>query len=102
MMRAVSSVLSMIVCSFLRILFSLIRRVLRFLSLLVVRCSFSASSVRFMYKALSCLLRWRARVVFPTQGVPVTRMTRLFIVVNSVGGNFYLFRKGAISSLLCI
>src|SRR3989304_547037 len=79
------SVVSIVSRIFLRILSSLIMKVFLFLSRPMVRFSFSASSVRLMYSASSFLLSWRAMVVFPTQGVPVTRMTHLFIVVKEVG-----------------
>jgi len=77
-----------IVRSFLRILSSLIMMVFLSLSSPLIRFSFSASSVKLMYAALSFLLSSRARVVFPTQGVPVMRMTRLFITVNALQGIF--------------
>ena len=51
----------------------------RSLSLRAVKCSFCASSVRLMYCAFSLAASFFARVVLPVQGVPVMRMTRLFM-----------------------
>jgi len=82
MMMLLFSVVSIVSRIFLRILSSLIIVVFLFLSWPRARFSFSASSVRLMYSASSFLLSWRAMVVFPTQGVPVARMTRLFITVK--------------------
>jgi expansin (peptidoglycan-binding protein) len=53
--------------------------VLRCASFSMVRLWVSANSVRFMYRASSRVVNWWAMVVLPTHGVPVIRMTRLFI-----------------------
>ena len=50
------------------------------LSSVLAKCSCSVSSVRFTDCALRFWASLFARVVFPTAGVPVMRMTRLFMV----------------------
>jgi hypothetical protein len=58
----------------------LIMMVLRCASFSMVRLWVSANSVRFMYLASSRVVSCLAMVVLPTHGVPVIRMTRLFIL----------------------
>ena len=67
-----------------RILISSITIVPLSLSSVLDRCSCSVSSVKLMYCALSFCASLFARVVFPTAGVPVMRMTRLVIVAYLV------------------
>ena len=90
-MSAVAA-LSIVCWSFWRILVSLMMLVSRSLSLRAAKCSFCASSVRLMYCAFSLAASFFARVVLPTQGVPVTRMTRLLMRGYWVNGNSYCLR----------
>ena len=79
MIMVALSVVLMVSASFLRIFFSLIMVVLRFLSSPSVKLWVLANSVRLMYDAFSFVVSCLASVVFPVHGVPVMSMTRLFM-----------------------
>jgi hypothetical protein len=98
------SVVLMVSASFWRIFSSLIMVVLRCLSSPSVRLCFLANSVRLMYRAFSFVVSCLAVVVFPVHGVPVMRMTRLFmffIEVERVVIGYAVFCEGLKTQIDC-